>query len=934
MAATLSAVLFFVQGALLLAGAGAIAPPVLSVVGAGSSAESPAFGSEATLSVDCCHDSELTCPPWVRVDRVGSSGETWTTNSPFTPIYPTFFQPCWGPTPFYFGGAEPSKPVKVVASGWSAEHNGSRLTPNSSNVSIHGSPLFVEQRFRLDVDDLGPGSVRLTVRPENQTARGGAAPSMTGVRFERMFVSSKPGVSPPMFKQNFGYYQASESGSIVLTFQEPGVYIYMGKVVYEGREGVSTAGAANGQPQPRPTALVVHGVDGELNNATWSVLPAGFAGLVHNVTALRTRRQLCIVISNVTVFHGGMMAIPLCTPDPAGGARHQPSFLSVVVPSYLVVHPENRQTVTMGRLESYLGLNVTLNSSTPLSGGLVRYTFHATGGRWGDDQVSASLYFTFPDGRVGITTDIMLMIHADLRDAEDVPLTRWQKMAAHLVRMPNVALPHRLVTSLTWAMGPAFLMDQGDVNQFLALYRRLGFNTVPLLQAERFLSNQSLFSNTAFNSNPGKGAVGYEAAPPYLWPGNRTSQIWRGDPSSNAADSAPLLFGPVFITDVSGGADFCKRAPDASQLPPGLLPAQAKLEMAKWQKAHEFYNATKSIDVAYDGIFTQLRTTRFCAEAKITQPDWIFMDDEQLGQGWESWMHNAAVSANAAERALPGESRIELAWRMASEMFSNWTSCLQSVAPNTRVGWFGREFPYGIFTDSGITPQLAGYDVQHYLRVFPREVRYQRLSQFATAKPRSDLGLSKPRHILPWLTSCTWGQMTAVDVLESTLHSFGGGATGFSFFYMPCISDPGMILALSTATALAGAHEDLLMDGHPMRTDALTSATGLRQWSGMQHGDEFWLVLSPGSFVGRYTAASLVQATMTITARQQQIEFTACDLVTGKSYPLGLGGAAAAIALSFELYATTVIHMAPANNSRACAKLPGDIWLPHSNAYP
>jgi hypothetical protein len=738
-----------------------------------------------------------------------------------------------------------------------------------------------------------------------------------------MFVSSKPGISPPQFKENFQYYQESERGSIVLTFQEPGVYVYQGKATFEGRTGFTTAGGENGQPQLHPTALVVRGVDGELSNASWAMaLPPGFAGLVHNVPALRTKRQLCIVNSNVTLFPGGLMAIPLCTPDPTGAGRSQPSFLSVVVPSYLAVHPQNQETVTMGRLASYVGINVTLNSSTPLSAGRVRYTLQAQDGKWGDDQVSLALYFTFPDDRVGTAAEIRLMIHSDISDAKNVPLENWQALTARLVRMPHVSLPRRLVTSITWAMGPAFLLDQGDPDTFLKLYRRLGFNTVPLLQVERFLANQSLFSdNVSFNL--GRGYVGHETAPPYLLPENRQDAIWKGDPSSTSSlGSAPLRFGPVIITDVTGGANFCKQPPDASLLPPGLSPAQIQIEMLKWQRAYKFYNLTKYIDVAYDGVFARLRTARFCAETNLTQPDWIFMDDEQLGSGWTSWKDNAALSANAAARAFSGESRADLAWRMASEMFSNWTRCLLSVAPNTRVGWFGREFPYQMFTDAGITPQLPAYSVQHYLKDFPREVRYQRLTQFATAKPRAD---GKPHHVLPWLTSCTWGQMTAVDVLESTLHSFGGGATGFAFYYMPCFDDPGKLLALSTAAAMAGAFEDLLMDGQPMRTDAVVSTAGLRQWSGMQRGTEYWVVLTPGR--ARFTASALVQATLTTneTLSAPSHSYAACDIMTGVKYMLGLGPQ---LRMNLRLTATTVLHIAPVHAGTTCVKVCGDVWLP------
>ena len=76
--------------------------------------------------------------------------------------------------------------------------------------------------------------------------------------------------------------------------------------------------------------------------------------------------------------------------------------------------------------------------------------------------------------------------------------------------------------------------------------------------------------------------------------------------------------------------------------------------------------------------------------------------------------------------------------------------------------------------------------------------------------------LTKKRQLLPWLTACTYGQMTAAEVFAGTLHSYAGGASGFAFFADNCFDDPGKILALSTASALAAQHEDIFFEGEPM----------------------------------------------------------------------------------------------------------------------
>ena len=135
------------------------------------------------------------------------------------------------------------------------------------------------------------------------------------------------------------------------------------------------------------------------------------------------------------------------------------------------------------------------------------------------------------------------------------------------------------------------------------------------------------------------------------------------------------------------GASACRKAPNASLLPDYLSPAQVKIEMTKWQNAFEFSNATKHLDIAYDGIFSQRANLQFCELMKASKPDWVFVDDEAFGEGWNTWKFEAGLSANAKARAMPREKPLDLAWRMASEMMKEYTGCLAQVAPATNVHW-------------------------------------------------------------------------------------------------------------------------------------------------------------------------------------------------------------------------------------------------------
>lgn len=105
---------------------------------------------------------------------------------------------------------------------------------------------------------------------------------------------------------------------------------------------------------------------------------------------------------------------------------------------------------------------------------------------------------------------------------------------------------------------------------------------------------------------------------------------------------------------------------------------------------------------------------------------------------------------------------------------------------------YGDPFPDELLAASGVSEQPSEYGPQHYLQTFPGRVRNSKLRQGVMAG-------SKPRHLLPWLTACTYGQMEAPLLLASTLHMFGAGATGFSFFIDSCMDDGAKFLALATA---------------------------------------------------------------------------------------------------------------------------------------
>ena len=521
------------------------------------------------------------------------------------------------------------------------------------------------------------------------------------------------------------------------------------------------------------------------------------------------------------------------------------------------------------------------------------------------------LYFTFDASQVGKTMSMAVLIHAELDDAASVPTSDWQHLSIRCVAMPQVALPKQLMTSITWSSDDSLLLDNGAEYSFLRAYRSLGFNTVPLV------SMPSMFINKAEAGSNNSIAPG---AWRWMYPSNRSGPLWQGTGSQEGA----LLFGPeVSAPDPSGGASSCKKPPNASLLPAGLTDDQAATEMKKWQAAFEFSQKTNGhLDVAYDGVFSRVNTESFCTMMSLTRPDWAFMDDEAFGEGWGTWRTEVAQSGNAAARAMPGEQQEDLAWRMVAELLQAWTQCLADVSPKTTVAWYGNPFPDELFSDAGISMQPSEYGPQHYLKTFSSRLR-------AAKQRQSPMAGGRPRHMLPWLTACTYGQMDAVAVLESTLHSYGAGATGFSFFIDSCFDDMGKLLALSTATALATPFEDFFFSGEPILPDAAAASKGLRAWSGVRKGSELWVVLTPGKLA--HTQPSDVHLELTVGSEdggESQATFVACDLVSGEVAHLGQGPK---ISVRRRLAATTVLHIGPtAGETCERNKLPPLAWVPHA----
>ena len=280
---------------------------------------------------------------------------------------------------------------------------------------------------------------------------------------------------------------------------------------------------------------------------------------------------------------------------------------------------------------------------------------------------------------------------------------------------------------------------------------------------------------------------------------------------------------------------------DSVKLPSWVKAADVADEMLKWERAVNYSKTTHSADIAYDGaLFVQdaLRDALdFCAAAKLMQPAYFFADAEGWGGGWNTLYVEGGVnsSANAQARRRPGESYENLAFRMVQEMLQLWTKCMKTDAPNTTVFFYSTQFPLEAAARAGIVEQPSHYPISN-TDTWAATIRQQRHQADAAGVP-----------LVPWISSCTFGMMSASQLRVAVLHALGCGAAGFSFFSDSCVNDPAILLALSAAIAAAVPFEDLLLAGAPATPLELQVGTGVAVGSGVVHGEEMWLVLTAES---------------------------------------------------------------------------------------
>ena len=309
-------------------------PPTVAIVGPGASARSPVYGSSVVLAIS-------GSASWVRLDRPDGvaeiatgpgdgSGRGWMTvadesvSFEVATTFPVWARPSWGSFRLFFGGAANNRSVDIVASGWSGNGvNATRVTANSSALTIHYSTACRAARSTMRAENIGPGAVRLSTSGP-PSATGCAMTQVAYLSYVPSATDHPPGCRlcsrPNQFNSwnNLRVEAGDRNFSYTLRYASSGIFYWGAAPSCHGRMMALTAGGHlgfDGEPATHPTALVVADAEGRVD----ATLPANFAGEVFHVTPLApsaNRSGFCLTLTRLTVFSGVGVNFPLCTNSP------------------------------------------------------------------------------------------------------------------------------------------------------------------------------------------------------------------------------------------------------------------------------------------------------------------------------------------------------------------------------------------------------------------------------------------------------------------------------------------------------------------------------------------------------------------------------------------------------------------------------------------
>ena len=516
--------------------------------------------------------------------------------------------------------------------------------------------------------------------------------------------------------------------------------------------------------------------------------------------------KIPLVKDPITFFSGGMLAVPV-------GSGSQIA-LEIALPSEINLQHEAGQVYSM--------TTIPCSNSDSLPAGDHCYKFNLVlpliNGKpqARPDYLNGTvlIYPTFDSAMVGQQDKAMFLRTYKTQDAQST--APWQKQNLTLDTIPtDVQLPKRLTTSFTWTAWNRLLLSGSNSSQFIDLYSKLGFNTVP---------------QTGGNGQPSMGTEAQRAS----WPagmkyGPEVGLQYYTKLLSSNFDGVIKSKTYADCTDYITCINHYTHDPDTFNAYAGLndpkfanekiiTDKQLKIEKTKWLNAVAYNKSSKYyVDLAYDGVFLQKELDQIGQWADTIKPEYVFFDVEPK----IPFPSQAGFATNLSPNAIDYQkenniSDADIVNRVVDRFLGDVTGAVKNNSSNTKLSWFGSKT-----SNNGKVENMFTWDLTNKYNIASSGYYYSSRSPELLGR---SIGLERKilgnnYDILPWLSAGTYGEMDSQLLYDHVLHTFLNGATGFSIFAEYDIDDMADVLSISKAIKLVSPHEDLIMDGDLAKDD-------------------------------------------------------------------------------------------------------------------
>jgi hypothetical protein len=549
---------------------------------------------------------------------------------------------------------------------------------------------------------------------------------------------------------------------------------------------------------------------------------------------------------SISVFSGGSFSLPVHSDgyifsNPLNNQDYPNLYYKYRNPQYIEVDLPNSINLHQPNFNSYATFTeiADVSGNNPIATGYRRYKFSKTDEtvdkdtQWGEFNFTLPIYLEFPDSLAG--TPNLKIRYRDYMASQESRSDLWQEQILNCEVISNdIQLPDRLMTSFGVAYSKSLFVNNGsgkNVDDFLTLYKKLGFNTV---------------------SNPWNERRDIDTSDFAYSPEDRQSETWQDlgyGPGYSLFYSSNNSLGFFVALNPNNFVGLTKETLDSyvvnldfnAKFKTTLVEPELSIEKEKWKKAIKFYfDSNGVLDMAYNGIILQKNLEHLSKFVEKVKPEDLSLDSEGYPYSFSTWSDKVVQSENAQSRKLVGETNSDLARRIIDEWTAGFTSAVYQKSPDTRIGM------YGVRTDYNLGYQVIPWDILSKYNIIPQPTLYKQghnLDMLSEGIRNNRAVLSQGDRLDPWLGIGWAGEFTSDYAFDQVIHTLLNGATGFSIYSFYELDDMADILEISKAIGMVSPHEDLIMDGQVAFGDI--SGIGNATVSAMKKDGEYLIGVTP-----------------------------------------------------------------------------------------